>query len=123
LEIGDTVVTIDENGELVGEAINQVVEVIQEVLAITTSDGRRLTCSPAHECMVRTVAGEAHRRRAKDLLTGDRLLVSDGGTAVITDISELPAGPVVRISMEGPNHKYLTEGIWSHNKSVPLWPP
>ena len=73
--------------------------------------------------MILNKTGAFVRRRASDLTEADSLLLEDGSQTQVTRISPLPAGPVLQISLAGPHHVYLTDGLWSHNKGIPQWPP
>jgi hypothetical protein len=120
---GDILLTRDANGVEMGEAVLRSTISEQPRMVVETRDGLRLRCSFSHEVMV---ADELQPmgvvRRASDLSLTDRLLLEDGALAAIDSISVAPAGSVVLIVMAGPNHVYLSDGLWSHNKVTPVWP-
>jgi hypothetical protein len=64
--------------------------------------------------------------RASALTLGDRLLREDGEPVALAAILPGSAGEVMQVSLAGPHHLYLSEGLWSHNKATPppwSWPP
>jgi hypothetical protein len=78
----------------------------------------------SHEIMIADVLStNGVVKRVSDLTLSDSLLLGDGTPAPIVSISVAPSGRVVRVVMTGPNHIYLADGLWSHNKATPVWPP
>jgi hypothetical protein len=60
---------------------------------------------------------------AGDVRVGDVVLLENGDSARISAMAPIREARVYQISLSGPNHVYLTNGIWSHNKlTVPSWP-
>ena len=125
--MGDILLTRTETGELVGEAVTAIRSNVQPCLALTTEDGRQLHCSTSHVVMVADAQRVQGRQKAASTLTlSDRLLREDGTPVCLVAIEIEPAGEVIRISMSGPHHVYLSEGLWSHNAKVApgwTWPP
>jgi hypothetical protein len=57
----------------------------------------------------------------------DRLLREDGEPVKLAAILPDTPGEVIQVSLAGPHHLYLSDGLWSHNKEFPrdpwAWPP
>ena len=124
IQVGDLLLTRDEQGAFAGEKVVRVAESVQPCAAIETENGKRMVCSLTHEVMISSGEGAlAVRRRVSELTIADSMLLEDGTRVAIHSIAPMPAGPVVQISLAGPHHVYLTDGIWSHNKTIPPWPP
>ncbi len=57
-----------------------------------------------------------------DLTMNRSLQLQYGEADAIVDIRSVGDGPVYQLYLAGPNHVYLSSGIWSHNKSGAAWP-
>jgi len=117
IEVGDLLLTRTAAGELVGEAVNAIRVSVQPCVTLVTEDGRHLHCSRSHEVMIDADAKPAGRRTtASALTTGERLLLEDGTPVSLVAVLSGSPGEVIRLSLAGPHHLYLSEGLWSHNK-------
>ena len=97
---------------------------VQPCVLLETEDGRQLHCSLSHEIMVADPALPQGRRRVVSALTlADCLLQADGTPVALQSMVREPDSPVLLISLVGPEHIYLSEGLWSHNSAkVPQLP-
>jgi hypothetical protein len=119
----DLLLTRRADGTLAGEAVTVVRMSTQPCALLETEDGRQLRCSLSHEVMVAAPGMPQGRRTVvSDLTLTDRLLLEDGTKIALRSMVREPDGTVVQISLSGPEHLYLSEGLWSHNKAIPAWP-
>jgi hypothetical protein len=123
VQAGDLLLTRRVDGTLTGERVTAVQTTTQPCVVLETEDGRRLHCSLSHEVMAADPDLLQGRRTVVSALTlNDRLLLEDGTPVALAAIAREPDGAVVRISLSGPEHLYLSEGLWSHNKIGLSWP-
>jgi hypothetical protein len=123
VQAGDLLLTRTPEGLPAGEAVTGIRVSHQPCLSLETEDGRQLHCSLSHEVMVAAEGQTQGRRTVVSALTlADRLLTEEGTSVGIRAMVRRPEGEVVQISLAGPCNLYLSEGIWSHNKQIPLWP-
>jgi hypothetical protein len=123
VQVGDLLLTHRVDGTLAGERVTAVRRTMQPRVVLETEDGRRLHCSLSHEVMAADPdLPQGRRIVVSELTLSDRLLLEDGTAVALTAIAREPDGAVVRISLSGPEHLYLSEGLWSHNKLAIQWP-
>ncbi len=127
LKACDIVLSRDRAGQACGEEVAAVIVVSDLCFTIRTVCGRTLRCSQSHPVMVPDATDLRGRQvAASELNLGDSVLLQNGSTAEIADIQSIGDQPVYLISLVGPNHVYVTNGLWSHNKVTvpdpPAWP-
>jgi hypothetical protein len=124
VEVGDLLLTRSDDGAQVGEAVTGVRVSRQPCVVIESEDRRQLHCSLSHEVMVYEETCVSGRRVCVSSLTlADRLLLADGTAIAIVALIPQPEGEVIQLSLSGPHHLYLSEGLWSHNKTGgAVWP-
>ena len=127
LKACDIVLSRDSAGQACGEEVAAVMGVSDLCFTIRTVCGRTLRCSQSHPVMVPDATDLRGRQvAASELNLGDSVLLQNGSTAEIADIQSIGDQPVYLISLVGPNHAYVTNGLWSHNKVTvpdpPAWP-
>ncbi len=123
VQSGDLLKTRRADGTLAGEVVTAVRRSNQAGLLLETKAGHRLHCSLSHEIMVADpTLPQGRRRVASELTMEDRLLQEDGTPVALRKITPQADGPVIQISLSGPEHLYLSEGLWSHNKIGIAWP-
>ena len=123
VQAGDLILTRRADGTLAGEAVTAVRNSTQPRVLLETEDGRHLHCSLSHEIMVADASLPQGKRTVVSTLTlDDRLLSEDGTAIVLRSMTREPDGTVIQISLSGPEHLYLSEGLWSHNKAIQPWP-
>jgi hypothetical protein len=124
LKAGDIVLSRDASGQPCGEEVAAVMGVSDLCFTIRTVCRRSLRCSQSHPVMVPDAADSRGRQvPASELAVGESVLLQNGSTAVIADIQSIGEQAVYLISLVGPNHVYVTNGLWSHNKLTPVDPP
>jgi hypothetical protein len=120
---GDLLLTRRADGTTAGEVVTAVRSSMQPRVLLETEDGRQLHCSFSHEVMVADPELPQGRRTVvSDLTPTDRLLREDGMSVGLQSMVRQPDGLVIQLSQSGPEHLYLSEGLWSHNKDMPDWP-
>ncbi|MCW3099196.1 MAG: hypothetical protein JWL77_4814 [Chthonomonadaceae bacterium] len=120
---GDLLLTRKADGTLAGEVVTAVRTSTQPRVLLETEEGRQLPCSLSHEVMVADPELPQGRCTVVSELTlSDRLLREDGTAVGLRAMVREPDGLVIQISLLGPGHLYLSDGLWSHNKNNPVWP-
>lgn len=126
VQIGDCVRTCREDGTIGGELVTGIRASTQPCVLLETEDGRQLHCSLSHEVMV---ANEEFPQGKRTLITAltlaDRLLTEEGKAVALKSMVRQPDGPVLLICLVGPQHTYISDGLWSHNdihRKAITWP-
>jgi len=124
LHIGDLVLTRTAQGELIGERVTALRTSLQPTLLLETASGHSLHCSLSHEIMVYSASEKQGRQILVTRITLDDALISSKGEPdAVQKIERTQPSSVIEISLEGPHHVYLSDGVWSHNKTAPILLP
>lgn len=125
VQVGDILLTLLENGTIGGERVIGIRSSVQPCVRLETEDGRQLLCSLSHEVIVTDPdLPDGKRTGVLSLTLDDRLVNEEGVPVALRSIVRQPEGPVLLLSLEGPRHLYLSNGIWSHNSAFkrPTYP-
>lgn len=122
LRVGDAVFSVDvETGALVEVRVTHIRSATRECLALELLGGERLTCTPSHPIYD---PESSTYRQAGEWVTGAATQIArvvEGKLLVqAVELSQAYAGlhEVFDISVEGPHHNFIADGIVVHNKTI-----
>lgn len=119
LAVGDVVDSVDEfRGRAVAvRVVGLFARGPRRTLRVLLESGRELLATSEHPLFDRSAG---RYRAAGELRKGDSLTLPEGGTlrdSRIVTISDGPVVPVYDLTVEGPHHNFLANGVLVHNKS------